>query len=835
VFAFALTSSLYIGYCNISKQLRNLKNEVALCNRRDFTKRLEISNEIPSKKVDLLLEMHSVISQENIEGEQIYFFACLLSTVPLFVVCTVSLLHCSTLFGHLPCGFGTQHLTFFLVFLVVLIDVVQRVVGVAYNVFSAQRISVMILNRQKTHFTVLASKDAEGKEFDATKGLGGVVLASGEIVNVKDAYHDSRFSRDCDIQTGFRTQSLLCAPLIADNETVGVVYVINKFNADGDITEFDAGDEGMLEYFASTASIAIKKAQMYHDAIRSEKNAQALLSVVRSRSSDEVLENVFESTIASIFKLIFPDCISVYVCDPVTQEAWVCINQGGVEGVSVKYGQGIAGTVAITGETIRVSDAYADGRFYAAIDRMSGYKTKSVLCAAVSGFATNSKPVVVIQLLNKLNGKYFTQDDEDSLVILCKELSVSLRLKIEEMSYLRKSTFARNRLDGKREFKSQLEETFLNEFGAVSQCFKFSALVPSPVESEKGSIGSKELNTGDDSVETLRIREIISKWDFNPFTVNDGDLMQYAFQMISDFDLINSLKIDIRKLKSLIMGAHALYHEDAHFHNFKHAWSVMHMSYLILRHGASSLLTPLDILAVLLSALCHDLDHPGTNNSYEIASESELALTYSYDAVLERHHVSMTHRLLSSPNSNILENLTPAEQTYIKEVITSAILATNMSSHFTQVERLLAASKCDPPFDISSAVSRKDLVGQVVHAADLSGQVLPLDMAKVWGNRCLAEFIHQADLEKTNGYPVTEYMASLQTELQRNRAQMGFVSNIVIPLWTALSSCFPLLELRCCQAQSNHDFYAQCVQIEANDAINTSGQDLISEALGKSN
>ena len=315
---------------------------------------------------------------------------------------------------------------------------------VAYNIFRAQRISVMVLNRKKTHFTVLASKDAEGREIDACKGIGSVVLSSGELLNVKNAYKDSRFNPDCDLVTGFHTQSLLCAPLVANNETIGVVYVINKIGAEEEMTVFEKEDEEMLECFASTASVAIKKAQMYHDAIRGEKNSQALLSIVRSRSSDEVLESVFMSTIDTIYQLLLPDCVSVFICDQPTQEAWACVSKGGFEGISVKYGQGIAGTVAANGQTVRVANAYEDGRFYDAVDRKTGYQTKSVLCVGVPGFASNSKPVAVVQLLNKVNGKPFTQDDEDSLEILCKELSLSLRRKIEEMSFLRQATFGRN-------------------------------------------------------------------------------------------------------------------------------------------------------------------------------------------------------------------------------------------------------------------------------------------------------------------------------------------------------------------------------------------------------
>ena len=47
-------------------------------------------------------------------------------------------------------------------------------------------------------------------------GIAGHVVATGEIVNIDDAYNDERFNRDVDLQTGYRTQSLLCMPISYD-------------------------------------------------------------------------------------------------------------------------------------------------------------------------------------------------------------------------------------------------------------------------------------------------------------------------------------------------------------------------------------------------------------------------------------------------------------------------------------------------------------------------------------------------------------------------------------------------------------------------------------------
>lgn len=75
--AFAISASIYVGYRNIKRELQRLQTEVVNCNRRDFSRRLEGSDascNMAMKKIDLLLEMHSVISHEKMEGEKHCFF-----------------------------------------------------------------------------------------------------------------------------------------------------------------------------------------------------------------------------------------------------------------------------------------------------------------------------------------------------------------------------------------------------------------------------------------------------------------------------------------------------------------------------------------------------------------------------------------------------------------------------------------------------------------------------------------------------------------------------------------------------------------------------------------
>ena len=54
----------------------------------------------------------------------------------------------------------------------------------------------------------------------STTGIAGHVLKTGELVNVHDAYKDPRFNRRTDHETGYLTKTILCHPIIRNDEYV---------------------------------------------------------------------------------------------------------------------------------------------------------------------------------------------------------------------------------------------------------------------------------------------------------------------------------------------------------------------------------------------------------------------------------------------------------------------------------------------------------------------------------------------------------------------------------------------------------------------------------------
>jgi hypothetical protein len=88
-----------------------------------------------------------------------------------------------------------------------------------------------------------------------------------------------------------------------------------------------------------------------------------------------------------------------------------------------------------------------------------------------------------------------------------------------------------------------------------------------------------------------------------------------------------------------------------------------------------------EIFFTLLSAAAHDMDHPGTNNLYEIKCRSKLATLYNDQGVLENHHCASFFFLLDQEEYNCIGKMPDAEKNAGRKIIIENIMGTDMSKH----------------------------------------------------------------------------------------------------------------------------------------------------------
>ena len=141
-----------------------------------------------------------------------------------------------------------------------LVELIQIIMRKVREITDADRSTLFLLDPETGE---LVSKVAEGQsgEIRVPKGQGiaGKVAATGQLLNIPDAYANPLFNQDVDQKTGFRTRNILCVPMrTGEGQTIGVTQVINK--KAGPFTE---ADERILTSLSSQAAVALDNSQLY--------------------------------------------------------------------------------------------------------------------------------------------------------------------------------------------------------------------------------------------------------------------------------------------------------------------------------------------------------------------------------------------------------------------------------------------------------------------------------------------------------------------------------------------------------------------------------------------
>ncbi len=130
------------------------------------------------------------------------------------------------------------------------------------NAIQADRCSVFLWDKDTDELwskVALGLDSSQEIRFPADKGLAGYVVKTGEVLNIVDAYNDSRFNPEVDKKTGYRTKTILCMPITNNNrEIIGAFQVINKIDG-----VFTKNDEDLLVAIGGSASIALENAQLF--------------------------------------------------------------------------------------------------------------------------------------------------------------------------------------------------------------------------------------------------------------------------------------------------------------------------------------------------------------------------------------------------------------------------------------------------------------------------------------------------------------------------------------------------------------------------------------------
>ncbi|XP_044579687.1 uncharacterized protein LOC123261890 [Cotesia glomerata] len=345
-------------------------------------------------------------------------------------------------------------------------------------------------------------------------------------------------------------------------------------------------------------------------------------------------------------------------------------------------------------------------------------------------------------------------------------------------------------------FKTKLETTeYLSWLG-------FNKLIPEPASSEackrlqyrrksdsvKRQVREKFFFVSDSSVPSIA-REMLRSPKYDTQQWEDDELLLMLQTMFVELELPQKFNIPLSTLKNFLYEVYNNYNEVP-FHNFRHCFCVAQMMYTIAwAVDLPSKIGHLEVLILIISCICHDLDHPGYNNIYQINARTELALRYNDISPLENHHCSVAFRILEAPECNILASLDATTFRSVREGIIRCILATDMARHneilgqFTDVVQ---------EFDYQNRAHINLLSMILIKVADISNEARPMKVAEPWLDRLLQEFFKQSDAEKLEGLPVTPFMD--REKVTKPSSQCSFIGLVLLPLFEVLGELFPELQ-----------------------------------------
>ena len=311
----------------------------------------------------------------------------------------------------------------------------------------------------------------------------------------------------------------------------------------------------------------------------------------------------------------------------------------------------------------------------------------------------------------------------------------------------------------------------------------------------------------------------LASLSFNCLDLDEDQLLLCALHTLDHLNLVAPLNLSLPHLQRFLLSVRSHYRVNP-YHNWHHGFHVFQFGfYMLTQSRLVRLLSPFDQLALLVACLCHDVDHPGTTNSFQIAIDSSVARVHNEQAVLENHHAFVTCELLRHPHTNFLHSLSALHFRRFRKLLVAAILATDMAIHFELCRQFVRLDRDLAGYQPDKDDDRQLVLNLVIHSSDLSAQVMDYPIATLWEARVTAEFISQSELEQAMGLPESPFMVGLHDSRRRLENHLNFLRFVMQPLWAVVADVLPSLASCVQQLNDNTDRYRAQLTDAVSEAV----------------
>ncbi|NXV40429.1 PDE6C phosphodiesterase, partial [Uria aalge] len=595
--------------------------------------------------------------------------------------------------------------------------------------------------------------------------------------------YSASFNRACGTETGYTTVNMLATPIMQGKEVLAVVMALNKLNA----TEFSKEDEEVFKKYLNFISLSLKHHHMtYLYNIECRRSQMLLWSANKVFEELTDIERQFHKALYTIRMYLNCERYSVGLLDMTKEKEFY-------DEWPIRLGEA---------EPYR-GPKTPDGRevnFYKIIDYILHGKEEIKVIPTppadhwclVSGLPTYvAENGFICNMMNAPADEYFTFQkgpvDETGWVIK-NVLSLPIVNKKEEIVGV--ATFY-NRKDGKPfdEYDEQIIETLTQFLGwsvlntdtydkmnklenrkdiAQEMLMYQTKATPSEVESilkykEKLNVNSLEECDQKDLIRILK-EELpdpkdleLYEFRFSDFPVTEHGLITCGIRLFFEINVVEKFKVPAEVLTRWMYTVRKGY-RDITYHNWRHGFNVGQTMFTLLMTGKiKKYYTDLEAFAMVAAAFCHDIDHRGTNNLYQMKSAAPLAKLHG-SSILERHHLEYSKTLLQDESLNIFQNLNKRQFETVLHLFEVAIIATDLALYFkkrTMFQKIVdAIEKMETEEEaikyISIDPTKKEVImAMMMTGCDLSAITKPWEVQSKVALMVANEFWEQGDLERT--------------------------------------------------------------------------------------
>jgi len=675
---------------------------------------------------------------------------------------------------------------------------IPMIMSRAKDILRAERCSLFLVEPGKkfliTHFHGGLDKAIK---ISIQRGIVGFTAVTGQVVNIEDAYSDSRFDRTVDESTGYHTKSILTVPIYNNRgEITGVTEMINKTGS----PHFTDDDVRMMMAFNVFCGTSLDNAKLYKASLNLSNRLKTLTNISESITNKASFDNLLTDTLEQARNSISSSRASLFIYNTDDDSLNIAANSGNDQKHGTLFARKVidskTNSVFSSQEIERLTDI---SRGESAIEKLISKTVDPSSSRSSLLSASPSNTRVSSVLCSPSYGNDLLLDSKSSDIVICILIKSSESISLGVLEFQCSWTILEEDL--------KLLESFSILFGVLIERNNLQIIAQYGYDELQLTqwIQENERKDSDIIPSKLSIAEHVLQSVFSiKFDASQWDGIGHfkvLFAIFHRFHLFQHFNISNELFFRFLYSIRNTY-KKVPYHNWRHAIDVSQfLAYQIIVSGLDTVFTPFELFALFVSSICHDANHDGFTNVFNIKAQTPLGILFKNQSVMETHHCAIAIDIMSKDSNNLFYTLTAEHYKKMWNLVLSLILSTDMAKHFEIIKEFDRI--CDSnSFDITNDYHRVILMEMLLKCSDISNVSRPYELASKWCDFLCEEFFRQGDLEHTTGMEYTSPLND-RDHLDKPKSQIGFYNFVCLPLFKSITKAVPQLSVNVEQIEYN--------------------------------